>query len=271
MLSHRIRPVLPPLAPYVEHLWTVHGQLPGQWRNMILPDGATELIINLGDPQNLCAPDNAERFIVFRHSWFSGERTAPIVIDETGLVHLVGVRLRAGGAWPFLGVPLKEFADEVVELEAILGNEMRQLRERLGSAPTDDDRFDIMEGWLWRRFRQHTRPTRAVSHALAMIRARSSEARITRLADEIGISHKHLLREFDRCVGLRPKAFARVCAFQRVIQWVGWKREIDWADAAVRCGYYDQAHLIREFRAFSSFTPGSYLARRGPFLNYLEV
>jgi len=106
---------------------------------------------------------------------------------------------------------------------------------------------------------------------MVSLRTRSSEARITRLADEIGISHKHLLREFDRCVGLRPKAFARVCAFQRVIQWVGWKREIDWADAAVRCGYYDQAHLIREFRAFSSFTPGRYLARRGPFLNYLEV
>jgi AraC-like DNA-binding protein len=193
------------------------------------------------------------------------------VIDEAGLVHLVGVRFRAGGAWPFLGVPLKEFADEVVELEAILGIEMRELRERLGAASTDDERFDLLEGWLWRRFRRHTPPTRAVSHALTMIRTRSSEARITRLAGEIGISHKHLLREFDRCVGLRPKAFARICAFQRVIQWVGWKREIDWADAAVRCGYYDQAHLIREFRSFSGLTPGSYLARRGPFLNYLEV
>ena len=111
-----------------------------------------ELIINLGDPQNLCARDNRDRFTVFRHSWFSGERTAPIIIDEAGLVHLVGVRLRAGGAWPFLGMPLKEFSDEVVELEAVLGNEMRQLRERLGAA-TDDERFDVMEGWLWRASR----------------------------------------------------------------------------------------------------------------------
>ncbi len=271
MLSHRIRAVLPPLAPHVEHLWTVHGRLPGRWRNMILPDGAMELIINLGDPQKLCARDERETSTVFRHSWLSGERTTPIVIDEAGLVHLVGVRLRAGGAWPILGVPLREFAGEVVELEAVLGSEMRQLRERLGAASTDDERFDVMEGWLWRRFRQHTLPTRAVSHALTMIRAQTGEARISQMADEIGISHKHLLREFDRCVGLRPKAFARLCAFQRVIHWVGWKRAIDWADTAARCGYYDQAHLIREFRAFSGLTPGSYLARRGPFLNYLEV
>jgi AraC-like DNA-binding protein len=91
------------------------------------------------------------------------------------------------------------------------------------------------------------------------------------LANQIGISHKHLLREFDRCVGLRPKVFARLCAFQRVIQSVGRKLEIDWAGTAALCGYYDQAHLIREFRSFSGLTPANYLIKRGPFLNYLDL
>jgi hypothetical protein len=49
MLSHRIRPVSEILAPHVEHLWMVHGHLPTRWRNMILPDGAMELMINLGE------------------------------------------------------------------------------------------------------------------------------------------------------------------------------------------------------------------------------
>ena len=97
MLSHRIHPVGPPLAPHVEHLWMVRGRLPGRWRNMILPDGAMELIINLGDPQRLCALDDPERQTVFRSSWVSGERTEPIIIDEAGYVHLIGIRLRAGG------------------------------------------------------------------------------------------------------------------------------------------------------------------------------
>ena len=55
MLSHRIRPVSEILAPHVEHLWVVRGYLLARWRNMILPDGAMELIVNLGDPQKLCA------------------------------------------------------------------------------------------------------------------------------------------------------------------------------------------------------------------------
>ena len=120
MLSHRIRPVSETLAPHVEHLWVVRGHLPTRWRNMILPDGAMELMINLGDPQKLCAPDSPAKYTIFRHSWISGERTTPIVIDEIGYVHLVGVRLRPGGAWPFLGIPLREFTDQVVELETIL-------------------------------------------------------------------------------------------------------------------------------------------------------
>jgi hypothetical protein len=115
MLSHRIRPVSEILAPYVEHLWVVRGYLPARWRNIILPDGAMELIVNLGDPQKLCARDNPEKHTIFRQSWISGERTTPIVIDEIGYVHLVGVRLRAGGAWPFLGIPLREFTDQVGE------------------------------------------------------------------------------------------------------------------------------------------------------------
>lgn len=69
MLSHRIRRVLPPLAPHVEHLWMARGYLPTRWRNLILPDGAMELIINLGEPQALCALDEPERRTIFRRSW----------------------------------------------------------------------------------------------------------------------------------------------------------------------------------------------------------
>jgi AraC-like DNA-binding protein len=180
------------------------------------------------------------------------------VIDEAGTVDLVGV-------------PLREFSDQVVELESILGSEISELRDRLGEATSDDAQFDLVERWLLRRFHERTPPTRAVRYALSVIHQGAEAMRIGRVADEIGISHKHLLREFDRCVGLRPKVFARVCAFQRVIGSVGQRPEVNWAETAASCGYYDQAHLIREFRSFSGLTPLGYMAKRGPFLNYLEV
>ena len=115
----------PPLAPHVEHLWMVRGQLPGWWRNMILPDGAMESIINLGDPLRLRALDDPERQTVFRLSWVSGEGTEPIVIDEAGDVHLIGIRVAGGKArGRSSGAPIGEFSDQVVELETILGTEV---------------------------------------------------------------------------------------------------------------------------------------------------
>ena len=230
-----------------------------------------ELIINLGDPQKLGARDNPVKHTIFRHSWISGERISPIVIDESGYVHLVCARLRAGGAWPFLGIPLREFTHQVVELETIFGREINDLRDKLGELADDDSRFDLLESWLIHRARSRTQPTRSVSYALRAIDDGLAAVRIGKIADTIGISHKHLLREFDRCVGLTPKLFARLCAFQRVIRSVGHKPEVDWAGTAATCGYHDQAHLIHEFRAFSGLTPANYLTKRGPFLNYLEV
>jgi len=248
----------------------VRGHLAQPWRNMILPECAMELIVNLGDPQTLCDLETQTR-TVFRHSWISGLRTEPIVIDESGYVHLIGVRLRPGGAWPFLGIPLAEFARQVVDLNAVLGPEMDKLRTRLGEEQSDPERFAILERWLEARRRSHTAPTPAVRRALGAIRERRAPVRIGPLADEIGISHKHLLREFDRCVGLRPKVFARVSAFQRLIVAVGHRTEVDWGRTAAEQGYCDQAHLIREFRSYSGLTPSEYLRRRGPILNYLEV
>jgi AraC-like DNA-binding protein len=270
MLFHRTRAVPQPLAPFVEHLWVARGRLPTLWRNMILPDGAIELMINLGDPQKLCDANDHSRAETFSRSWISGERTRPIVIDEVGHVHLVGVRLRAGGAWPFFGLPLSEFTGRVVELDAVLGREVDRLRERLGEAVGDEPRFAIVEQWLMARLRAGTAPTPAVRRALAAI-WNGEASRIGDIASAIGVSHKHLLREFDRCVGLTPKLFARLCSFQRAIGWIGQKPVVDWADAAATCGYYDQAHFIHEFRAFSGLTPTSYLAQRGPIPNYLTL
>lgn len=247
------------------------GHLPTRWRNMILPDGAVELIFNLGDPQDLCAREDYSKRTTFRESWISGERTSPIVIDEAGYVDLVGVRLRPGGAWPFLGIPISEFTDQVVQLRSCLGREVSELRESLGEAVGDDARFDLLENWLLLRARDRTAPTPSVRYALGAIRTAPDKLRVSRIAQEIGISHKHLLREFDRCVGLRPKLFARLCAFQRTIRFVGHKPKVDWTETAASCGYYDSAHLIHEFRAFSGLTPTDYLNKRGPFLNYLEL
>jgi AraC-like DNA-binding protein len=73
-------------------------------------------------------------------------------------------------------------------------------------------------------------------------------------------------------VGLTPKRFLRVTRFQRVIESLSCRTAVvDWADLAVRCGYYDQSHFVHDFRSFSGFTPAAYLAIQTSHLNHLPV
>lgn len=233
-----------------------------------------EMIFNLGDPQKLCARENHERHSVFKRSWISGQRTQPIVIEECGEIHLVGVRFKPGGAYPFFHFPISELTGHVTELEDIWGAQIGELREKLALHAAPKAVFAQLEKWLRQQLSAHVAAgvgNRSVAFALNELGKRGGAPRIVHLVEQAGISHKHLIREFDRWVGLTPKLLARLHAFQTAVAWIGFKPAVDWADTAIACGYYDQAHFIREFRAFSGLTPEAYLARRGPFLNYLEV
>jgi AraC-like DNA-binding protein len=260
-----------PLSQHIENLWLVQGTLATRWRNMIFPDGAMELILNLGDPQKLCDPRNPRLHTNFHRGWISGERSEPIVIEEAGLIHLIGVRFKPGGAYSFFRFPVSELTGRVVEMDAIWGGAIDLLREQLAGAPNPRALFSRLETWLRQRLSGQAETSRCVAFALEQIQRGGEHARIGRITETIGISHKHLVREFERRVGLTPKLLARVCAFQSAIAWIGFKPEVDWADAAAACGYYDQAHFIHEFRAFTGMTPAAYLKRRGPFLNYVDA
>ena len=261
----------PPLSAIVENLWLVQGRLASSWKNLILPDGAVELIFNLGGPQYLCRGLRPNDHETFEHSCLSGERLAPIMIDERGSIDLVGVRFRPGGAFSICGFPMEEVAGQVVELEAVLGREIELVRERLGTAASDQTRFAILEDWLIARRRQYAAIGRTVSHAVARLSQPGERIKITALAAGIGVTQRQLARDFARWVGVSPKQFARICAFQQAVKEIGFAEEVDWADLAHACGYFDQAHFIHEFQSFSGLTPTAYLRRRSPFLNYLTV
>jgi AraC-like DNA-binding protein len=87
---------------------------------------------------------------------------------------------------------------------------------------------------------------------------------IRALAAETGCSGKHLITLFREGVGATPKAYARLLRLDRVVKMLAGGRRGDWADIALACGYYDQAHFIREFRQFTGEPPAAFLARALP-------
>ncbi|MBA3548045.1 MAG: AraC family transcriptional regulator, partial [Nannocystis sp.] len=95
------------------------------------------------------------------------------------------------------------------------------------------------------------------------IAALERDVPVAAVGEQLGLSPRRLIDVFAARVGMTPKRFARLRRFQRVLSAISGARPPPWAELALQCGYFDQAHLIHEFRAYSGLHPTAYAAR-GP-------
>jgi AraC-like DNA-binding protein len=264
-----------PLASYVDHFWFYEDLFPSHQREHVLPDGTFELIINLRDDARHTFDRYSGHRTLFRDAWFSGAHSRYIVIDALPGSSMIGVHFKPGGAAAVLGLPADELRDRVVELDAIWGAAAGELREQLLSARGPAAKFNILEHALRTRVASHhgdTMQQRRVFWARDRFMAGADTLRIGDIADQLGVSHKHFIDEFRRHVGLTPKLFCRIRRFQDVLARVTRDTPVNWADIACACGYFDQAHFVHDFRAFSGLTPTRYESHNGiEHINFVPI
>ncbi|HEV1996462.1 MAG TPA: helix-turn-helix domain-containing protein, partial [Candidatus Acidoferrum sp.] len=111
----------------------------------------------------------------------------------------------------------------------------------------------------------------AVAFALGEFQAAPQGQKIVEVTGRTGFSARRFIDLFEKEVGLTPKLFCRVQRFQRVLHMIQTCCSIDWAEIALSCGYYDQAHFIHDFRTFSGINPSTYVAARTPHLNHVPI
>jgi AraC-like DNA-binding protein len=261
-----------PLSQFVENMWLVQGFETDYKRERILPDGAIELIFDLDpEPKYIFEDESSVKFRTVKKAWISGERTRYIVIGAEKNQSMVGVRFRPGGAYPFFRFPISELSEYVTELDLIWGRLVDDIRDELQAIESPDARLLRLEAFLLRQVQRTLEPDRLVAFAVHQLQHSPQFLAIRDLASMIGITQKHLISKFERVVGLRPKSFARVCKFQRVVNLIEQQNNIEWSAVASDCGYYDQAHFIKEFQAFSGLNPSAYVAQRGDYLNFIPI
>ena len=159
---------------------------------------------------------------------------------------------------------MHELADRVVPLHALLGGEASELGARLLDSRDREARAAVLDEALSRRLARTAPLDRRQLHALQLLRTHP-ERDIADIASEVGWSGKHLRARLRDAVGVGPRCYRRLLRFHALTRTVSAaSRAPDWVGLALDAGYYDQAHMIREFREFSGLTPGTYLARSLP-------
>jgi AraC-like DNA-binding protein len=262
-----------PLGNFVEMLWLQEGRAtnPANKRETIVPDGSAELVINLSeDAARVFDFDDYNAARKFSGAVFSGPHSVPFVIPATDDRCLIGAHFTPGGAFPFLAMPLEEVRNEQVELDALFGRSVRELRDRLLSVKIAAQRFAILEDFLLHRLVKPRLYHRAVTFALRRFASNGEPPHtIEEVRKDAGLSSRRFSRIFSEQVGLTPKSFARLNRFQRAVRSLSREHEINWGEVGFAAGYYDQAHLIHEFCSLSGLTPTEYVARHTERWNHL--
>jgi transcriptional regulator GlxA family with amidase domain len=193
-----------------------------------------------------------------------------VVIRTSSRFELLGVHFKPGGAFPFIGFPVDELHNIGVTLSDLWGERSAQrLLSQLHEAPSAQRRFLLLEQWLIQLATDRLRRHPAVTFAMrAFCSAFGSTAQI---AGKTGYSQRHFIELFRKEVGLKPKQFHRLYRFRRVIDAVQGRTNVDWTDIGLFAGYFDQAHLIHDFREFSDLTPEQYVKFRTAFINHVRV
>jgi AraC-like DNA-binding protein len=165
------------------------------------------------------------------------------------------------GARVFFEQPLHEFFGGMIALDDVWPRaEFRELEERLGEARTNEARAHLVDRYLCGRLREQA-PDPVVAAAVRSIQRRGGAIRIGALAKELGISQDPLEKRFRRVVGASPKQLASLLRFRRVVE--RYARGERLTTIAHEVGYFDQSHLIREFRAVTGESPERFLSARG--------
>jgi transcriptional regulator GlxA family with amidase domain len=165
----------------------------------------------------------------------------------------LGIRFQPGGTRPCLVFPASEKNDHVVVLGSLSRSFERELLQACAYVFSMNGRVAEVDRYLVERLSSSSHDSHLPALAATIIDRRGIVS-IDDLASDAGISNRQLERRFLYEVGLGPKLLARIVRFQQVFRAVD-QSDPSWAEVAVECGYYDQAHLIRDFHQFAQQTP----------------
>ncbi|MGH7561344.1 MAG: AraC family transcriptional regulator [Gemmatimonadales bacterium] len=250
---YRELPAPAPLDRLIHCFWFLRGSMDLAAPEPVVPDGRLELILHRGEP--FARADGAGPPRRQDDTLVAGQLTAPIYLQPMGPVDVVGIRFRSAGARAVLALPLGEVAGQVLSLAFV----SPRLAAALSSAAATHREPTACAAALSRILGEVARREidPLVRSAVAVL-ARPEAPPIRVLGRSLGVSARTLERRVLDEVGLAPRTLARVLRFRRAFRLLDRSAPGSWSRSAAAAGYFDQAHLIRDFRRFAGAPPTTF-------------
>ena len=248
----------PALAPFLDRYvgYRLEGFAPGLHRG--LPSRHLTFIVSIGPAIDVVAQTDPAQAPSKYRSVISGLQTAPALIAHDGSSEGVALELTPIGCRALFGMPASELWNTSLEVDDLAGPVGAELWERLQLAPTWAERFAACDHVLGRLLTGDSVEP-ALARSWQLLAASAGTRPVSEIAGTIGWTRQHFARRFAGEFGLSPKLAARVVRFDRARRLLQ-APFLSIAQVALACGYYDQAHLTRDFTELAGVPPARLLA-----------
>lgn len=250
------------LAPYVRHYWLLKTTGAQVASARTVPTGMMNLIFHRGS-RLLSVRENE----FHPRAFFSGQEKTFADLQYHGGIDMIAVVFNPAGAKAFFSLPLNKTAGLRLSADDLEDKELSELENRLTCIEDDKLCLRLIEQFLIKRLTRLAEPNlKRIETAVRLINSGQND--IARLAGTTCLSTKQFCRIFSGHIGINPKEFSRTVRFQRALHILENNQAISFTALAYECGYFDQSHMIREFKYLSGYTPGEYLAACTPHSDY---
>jgi AraC-like DNA-binding protein len=158
-------------------------------------------------------------------------------------------------------MPAFELNDAIIRLDNLWGSETGELEECILGATNNLDRIHLIENFLFKKLREGNEPDPLVRQAVHLIYRHHGMVSMRQLTQTLGSEERNLERRFRKNVGISPKTFSGTIRLQYFIKLLhNASQRAHLTRLGYECGYFDQSHLIREFKKNVGITPRQYLS-----------
>ncbi len=236
------------LAPFVEWYWIIHWDLRGQapYVQDVLPYPSVNLAIEKSQ------------------SGLFGVVTGKFSRELVGKGRVVAAKFKPGGFYPFVQVPLSQFTNKTTPLVELFGDEAERLEQSILTVDDDEEALRLLEGFLCERLPEHDPMGKLVNKIIDMVIADRSITRVDELVSQVNLSKRSLQRLFSQYVGISPKWVIQRYRLQDAADQLIKEQVTDCTDLAIRLGYFDLAHFIKDFKTIVGVSPAEYSRQASP-------
>lgn len=256
---------MPALAPFIECFWQGTFNISAEkesWFHMV-PNGCMELIIHLDDLH--CTLPQGTEWNATPDYMLIGLSTCTKPIRFTGTVPVFTIRFKPEALMRLFQLPGTAFYERFEDMSLVLDKDFESFCNHLREQLSVKDRIAKAERYLLQRLNRQKRGLEYVEKAANLIRTAHDMA-IEDIAENVCISKRQLERKFREAVGVSPKQYLRLSRINRVMRLLAQKQTLDLSSVAYYCGYFDQAHFIKDFKRITGQKPTLFHRERQQYI-----